>query len=276
MHKHSDTAVELDFPFKVPHRLIRNVGCCDGLVCVAVGRKVFLWNPSTRKFVTLPDAEMPYHCGETFGFGYDESIDDYKVVRFFSSTRCREVPVKVYTLRSDSWRRIGDFPHRGFPEGLGTFVNGSLHWIVVNESYNIVSLDLAKETYGEVLQPEYGDGYLHDITLDILNGCLCIVRYRDSCADVWVMKEYGIRESWTKLGVVPRFSHPIDRLRILKNGEVLVHTQDHLVRYSPKDGTFSHLTVHNRPWFFGQYPYVESLVSPHVDADSGVMWQHQY
>ncbi|KAI8556176.1 hypothetical protein RHMOL_Rhmol05G0231500 [Rhododendron molle] len=61
LHKHSDTAVELDCPFKVPHRRIRIKGCCDGLVCVAVGRKVFLWNPSTRKFVTLPDAEIPYH-----------------------------------------------------------------------------------------------------------------------------------------------------------------------------------------------------------------------
>ncbi|KAI8556175.1 hypothetical protein RHMOL_Rhmol05G0231400 [Rhododendron molle] len=210
-----------------------------------------------------------------FGFGYDESIDDYKVVRFFSSTGCREVQVKVYTLRSDSWRRIRDFPLSRFPKGLGTFVNGSLHWIVVNESYNIVSLDLAKETYGEVLQPEYGDGYLHDITLDILNGCLCIVRYRDSCADVWVMKEYGIRESWTMLGVVPCVSHPIDRLWILKTGEVLLRTHDRLVRYSPKDGTFSHLTVHNCPWFFSQYPYVESLVSPHVDTDGGAKWQHQ-
>ncbi|KAF7143316.1 hypothetical protein RHSIM_Rhsim05G0173700 [Rhododendron simsii] len=204
LHKHSDTAIELDCPFKGPHRVIRNMGSCDGLVCVAVERKVFLWNPSTRKFVTLPDAEMSYQYHPRYGLGYDESIDDYKVVGFFCSSICYcEVQVMVYTLRSNSWRRIGDFPPRCFPQGVGTFVNGALHWIVSNESNdNIVSLDLAKETYGEVLGPEYGDGYLHEM-LDVLNGCLCIVRYCNACADVWIMKEYGIRESWTKLVVIP-------------------------------------------------------------------------
>ncbi|KAF7144260.1 hypothetical protein RHSIM_Rhsim05G0173600 [Rhododendron simsii] len=155
LHKHSDTAVGLDCPFKGPHRVIRNMGSCDGLVCVAVQRKVFLWNPSTRKFLTLPDAEMSYH----------------------------------YHPRSDSWRRIGDFPPRSFPQGVGTLVSGALHWIVGNESNdNIVSLDLAKETYGEVLEPEYGYGYLHEM-LDVLNGCLCIVRYCNACADVWIDNE---------------------------------------------------------------------------------------
>ncbi|KAG5549745.1 hypothetical protein RHGRI_014895 [Rhododendron griersonianum] len=96
LHKHSDTAVELDCPFKGPHRVIRNMCSCDGLVCFAVERKVFLWNPSTRKFVTLPDAEMSYQYHPKYGLGYDESIDDYKVVGFFSSSICyREVQVMV-------------------------------------------------------------------------------------------------------------------------------------------------------------------------------------
>ncbi|XP_058214314.1 F-box/kelch-repeat protein At3g23880-like [Rhododendron vialii] len=214
---------------------------------------------------------MSYHYHPRYGLGYDESIDDYKVVGFFCSSICFcEVQVMVYTLRSDSWRRIGDFPPRCFPQGVGTFVNGALHWIVGNESNdNIVSLDLAKETYGEVLEPEYGYGYLHEM-LDVLNGCLCMVRYCNACADVWIMKEYGIRESWTKLVVIPYTSHPIERLCILKNGEFLLRIQSHLVHYIPKDGTFSHLTVPNCPRYFDEYPYVESLVSPHIDADYGV------
>ncbi|KAH7864988.1 hypothetical protein Vadar_000866 [Vaccinium darrowii] len=267
LHENSDTAVELDCPFKVPNRLIQVKGFCDGLVCVAIKREVFLWNPSTGEFMMLPDVDLPYHYFASYGFAYDESIDDYKVVGLFLSSSSYEV--QVYTLRSDSWRRIGDFPHFVPPKGFGTFVNRALHWSVTNEfNDNIVSLDLAKETFGEILEPEYGDGCLHKIFLEVLNGCLCIVRYCDpnACVDVWIMKEYGIKESWTKLFVIPYLSHQIDRLFMLKNGEVLLlHIQSQFVQYSPKDGTFSHLTVHNCSAFFSADPYVESLVSPHIN-----------
>ncbi|KAG5549759.1 hypothetical protein RHGRI_014908 [Rhododendron griersonianum] len=100
-------------------------------VCIGTKREVLIWNPSTGKYRGLPNVEMPYNCYAWFGFGYDECIDDYKVVGFFFDDRRSgsEPEVKVYTLGSDSWRRIEDCPYRA-PRGvLGTFVNRALHWI---------------------------------------------------------------------------------------------------------------------------------------------------
>ncbi|KAH7857907.1 hypothetical protein Vadar_017790 [Vaccinium darrowii] len=117
-----------------------------------------------KKYKRLPVVEKLYDSSVTYGFGYDESADDYKVAQVvhYLGTGGLEVEVKVYNLRTDSWRRIGDFPdswrtigdfpHRHHLDGLGTHLKGVLHWFAGTESdVIIVSLDLAKETYGENL-----------------------------------------------------------------------------------------------------------------------------
>ncbi|XP_058203831.1 F-box/kelch-repeat protein At3g23880-like [Rhododendron vialii] len=292
LNEQCDTAVDLDFPSKVSNHRGTIVGCCDGLVCVASDREVFIWNPSTRKSKRLPDVEIPspYHYIAMHGFGYDESIDDYKVAVFSCDAnnynRGFEAEGKVYSLRTNSWRRIGGFPRCLHMDVSGTYLNRALHWIVSRESDAIIiSLDLAEETYGEVLLPDYGDGHLCRSFLDVLNGCLRIVCAYHEYVDVWVLKEYGIRESWTKLVVIPRAipraTHPLGRhyptpVCILKNDEVLVNVYTHLVRYNPKDGTSIHLLIRNCSEQFIVYPYIESLVSPDIDVDSGIQWQHQY
>ncbi|KAI8556198.1 hypothetical protein RHMOL_Rhmol05G0233500 [Rhododendron molle] len=289
----SDSAVQLDCPLKVPDLKVMSWGCCDGLVCIGTEREVLIWNPSTGKYKGLPNVEMWYYCYGKFAeyaFGYDECIDDYKVVGFFfdNHTSGSNPIVKVCTLRSDSWRRIGDFPHSVPAHPSWAFVNRALHWVhssLSGESNDmIVYLDLEKETYGEVLEPEYRDGYFYDISLGVLNGCLSILcNYYDACFDVWVMKEYGVRDSWNKLVVIPYVPHPSSSdyrysapLCILENGEVLLDMATQLVRFNPKDGTFSYPVIHNCSACFGVYPYIESLVSPDSDADSGVQWQNQY
>ncbi|KAI8556191.1 hypothetical protein RHMOL_Rhmol05G0232800 [Rhododendron molle] len=227
LHERSDNDVELDCPIKTPHRYWFGdlfVGCCDGLVCIAIEREVCIWNPSTRKSKSLE-------------------------------------------RRAITWR--------------GTFVKRALHWIVrMKSNVIIVSLDLAKETFAEVLQPDYRDDRWYE-TLFVLNGCLGMLCGNNACADIWVMKQCGIRESWTNLVVIPRvpyqsgypYSPP---LCILKNGEILLKNDLHLVRYNPKDGKFSYPTIHNCSPCFSANSYVESLVLPCMDADSGVQLQHRY
>ncbi|XP_058202598.1 F-box/kelch-repeat protein At3g23880-like [Rhododendron vialii] len=268
LNEQSDTAVDLDCPLKGSRWRIMVVGCCDGLVCIAAGNEVCIWNPSTRKSKRLPNARMPYlFC--RYGFGYDESIDDCKVVGFFSNSGagCGDVKVKLYTSKTDWWRSILDSSDFIPWNDSGIYVKGALHCAPWGRSCQvIVSLDLAKEKFGEVLQPDYGDGHSQSM-LAVVSGCLCVVRnYDGACVDVWMMKEYDRRESWIKLVVIPygnlNYSPP---LCILKNGEVLLHIQKrcvwtHLVRYNPKDVTFTYPTLHNCPSYFVAYPYIESLV----------------
>ncbi|XP_057486624.1 F-box/kelch-repeat protein At3g23880-like [Actinidia eriantha] len=279
-------ASELDYPLKDPHRSFSVVGSCNGLVCIAIEEDaVFLWNPCTRKSKRLPDSRvrMKYGCYVIYGFGCDESSDDYKVVVilcFLGSGGLYETKVKVYALRTNSWRRIGDFSY-GIPlDDSGKFVNGSLHWAAsgnlgANYSWVIVSLDLAKETYGEVEQPNYGDGGL-DLSLWELKGWLCVLcNYPGTHVDVWVMKEYGVRESWTKLFVISYLPEPSNDgfsrpLCISKNGEILLQYGSQLVLYNPKDGTSKILDIQNIYDFLEADTYVESLVSPNA-----VQRQHQ-
>ncbi|XP_071699990.1 F-box/kelch-repeat protein At3g23880-like [Rutidosis leptorrhynchoides] len=216
-------AIELDYPLKHLQKSVWIVGVCNGLLCIAIDEdKLFIWNPSTRRSNRLP------YCGfepgpgwyVMYGFGYDTSTDDYKVVGIpcVHDTRSEyDTKVKIYSLKTGNWKILDDFPHKTLLNDDGKFSNGALHWVGrrylwPSYSWTIVSVDLGNESYGEVPQPVYdeGDKYL---TLGVLDEKLCVVcDYRGKCADVWVMKVYGEQDSWTKLVSVPHLTD-LDRYR---------------------------------------------------------------
>ncbi|KAL8106237.1 F-box/kelch-repeat protein At3g23880-like [Apium graveolens] len=275
-------AVEVDYPMKNPHNSVWIVGCCNGLVCLAIEEdSLFLWNPAMRKSRRLRSCEMNlrYGCYIVYGFGYDESEDDFKVVGIFCVFRnvgTYETEVKIYSSKSDVWRRIEEFPF-GIPlDDSGKFANGALHWAASRDirsdspdSWIIVSLDVKRERYGEVAQPKYGDG-TYNLTLGILDRCLCVLcNYESTRADVWVMKEYGVKESWTKLVSIPYVGEPSVfqysvPLCISANGDILVELGSRILLYNFKDNVFKDVEIANFEGCLEADTYVESLVSPHV------------
>jgi F-box interacting protein len=79
-------------------------------------------------------------------------------------------------------------------------LNGALHWLVNHRSHSneerVLTLDLATETFKEFPTPfsEIDCG----IGLEVLGSNLCIcVNHQGTQNDVWVMKKYGVAESWT-------------------------------------------------------------------------------
>lgn len=77
-----------------------------------------LRNPSTRESRELPESpiEFPtcsHKClSSVYGFGYDSFADDYKLVRVVTfATERFETEVKLYSLGTNSWKRIEDFPY---------------------------------------------------------------------------------------------------------------------------------------------------------------------
>ena len=62
--------------------------------------------------------------------------------------------------------------------------------------YFILSLDLEKESYQQLLLPDFENG---SWTLGVVRDCLCVFATSDMFWDVWIMKEYGNEKSWTKL-----------------------------------------------------------------------------
>jgi len=148
----------------------------------------------------------------TFGFGYDSLTDNYKLVVIFLYSICNGYTseVRVLTSSANLWKNIQKFPF-GFIIYLqsGKFVNSTINWLAaikfdLESPRFIVSFDLENESFQKILLPDFGGVNVCNFsTLLVLRDCLCVT-YSDcdyywKMKDVWVMKEYGNKDSWTKL-----------------------------------------------------------------------------
>ncbi|CAI0433591.1 unnamed protein product [Linum tenue] len=271
---HSPFLIEADRkPFWV-------VGSCDGLICVAIKRRFpALWNPSTRAFSVFPGFEIPEKKRRrymVFGFGYDLESNDYKIVSIscYPNKDPKEIRgagfsgsqgiVHVCSSKSRNWKRIEDFKY-GLPYDYpGKYVKGTLNWLLDNESSSIVSLNLGTEQYEEVIQPEYQEDVTQK-TIGVLEDCLCVMYHRHGdFSDLWVMNEFGSKESWTKLFRLEcgrdgfqslQYAMPLHVTR----GRALLWLWSSLAVYNYEDASVVHLLSAD---VWCAQLYIESLVSP--------------
>lgn len=267
-----------------PDEMTYLVGSCNGLVCVSFSSNILiLWNPTTSKSKMLPDSgtvlDFEYY-GISYAFGYDELHDDYKVVEFLGfvcdDTGVYTTQVKVYSMRTDSWKYLSNWPGGDTFGGSGKFLNGAIHWSVCDfdrpANWVIVSHDLSTDTFGELPIPNLGDDVR--VEVDIIRGCLAVYCEHNVYMDVWVMKEYGTRESWTKVVCIPFFldlwDHEFVRphpLFISEDGKVLVNYGSCLKVYDPSNPQSHQFST---MWSVEAATYVESLVSPILDEGNPV------
>jgi F-box interacting protein len=207
-----------------------------------------------------------------YGFGYDAVSNDYKVVVVLKHTVnfVDSHELKVHTLGTNVWKSIQKFPFDyAARQPSGNFMHGTINWLVSYENKNphIVSLDLENESCKEILLPaDYGvvDAYKY-LELGVLRDSLCIVIGHD----VWVMKEHGNQNSWTKLFTIscmrdfPK-SHATCTFKVLhmfEDGQVLLKHGNRstwkLIFYNSRNGTFKFTKVENT-----FEVCIESLISP--------------
>jgi hypothetical protein len=151
----------------------------------------------------------------------------------------------------------------------GKFVSGTINWLIdESTTCNIISLDFEKESYLEIMQPDYGGVTLTCLKLGVLRDCLSIFFRSDTFTDIWFMKEYGNKESWIKLFSVPDIrdlgSYPyICALYVSEDDQVLLDIETEFVIYNSRDGTSKDLNIRNN---YGlrrcTQVYHESLISP--------------
>ncbi|XP_074271532.1 F-box protein CPR1-like [Silene latifolia] len=133
--------------------------------------------------------------------------------------------VIVYSLRVNSWRQLEDKTWDGFTINSNATVSGALigthlpHWVFSKPKYNlnqhtlkewrhrIGCFNLTTEEWDQnvALPPDYGLDevcFLGDVELRVVDGCLCLLvsikSDPEKTVDIWVMKEYGVKESWVK------------------------------------------------------------------------------
>ncbi|XP_058215573.1 F-box protein CPR1-like isoform X2 [Rhododendron vialii] len=244
-------------------------GSCDGLLLIGdyLGVHYYLANPSTREFRKLPPSPFKLHSWNFlnfYGFGYDSRSHDFKVVSISRYSRdSADCVVSLYALRTNSWKKIEYSPcgHSVMGDNSGVLVSGALHWFArTSMSTVILAVDLAVEKIRTIptLDCTGFDLFVH-------GGCLWVKAkfYDSSRADFWVMKEYGVGESWTKFTVTYDRFHNWRPLSSLSADRVLFRVNNKkLVLYDPQEEKSKELVVHGLPIDFVGGTYVESLVSP--------------
>ncbi|GMY23247.1 F-box/kelch-repeat protein At3g06240-like [Fagus crenata] len=229
-----DTISKFEIPFTLPCGTAIVVGSCNGVLCLVEYENhhtndtytsvMYLWNPSIRKFKRLPDYCVSKLHLIRLGFAFHFDDNDYKVVKISPSVPPLEV--EVYTLSSDSWRKVG-VPSR--PNVA--FDNSNLVNIIDGEekrnSEMILSFDVNSEKFGELALPDGAlDGGYYWRCVTLFMGKLALIQFghsdeHDLLCYIWVMKEYGVPESWIKLFVLP-FERFIALFCFTKYGSILI------------------------------------------------------
>ncbi|KAK9667718.1 hypothetical protein RND81_13G006600 [Saponaria officinalis] len=210
--------------FRWPKGTVSVLGSCNGFLLKSHGHDsvvpLVLLNPSTRTYIVIRsntisrDVSLPWKGN--LGFGFDHSSNDYKivVVQDIDATAYSSVMTRftmVYSVNSKSWGVVDQTnPSDSMERRYGGVLinNHLLHWMFWSPSKHkrrIGCFNVCSEKWvDDVLLPGYyydtnHKNYLLDV--GVLDGYLfsSFENKVDYCYDVWVMKEYGVQESWMKL-----------------------------------------------------------------------------
>ncbi|GKV46405.1 hypothetical protein SLEP1_g53392 [Rubroshorea leprosula] len=275
------------------HSEVNNlVGSCNGLLCLSLiggsseSHSLLIYNPFVGDSVRVPLANRFPNRSEVFGFGFHPRTGEFKVVRigWYPVLDVEEVDdesmVQVFTIGTTEWRKKGALPPQlmGEIEPPDALVEGSLHWVTdvgmggVGLIFGIISFELADEVFEEIPHPPCQRFVSLPYSLSVLNGCLSAARLVDDLHfDVWVMKQYHVKESWVKqFSFDPYFPGECpSRLSIfstvicaLKNGEILLQNGgSSLVAYDPVENRVKTLQMSGLPKDFLSLPFLPSLFS---------------
>ncbi|XP_071690267.1 F-box/kelch-repeat protein At3g06240-like [Rutidosis leptorrhynchoides] len=191
------------------------LGSCNGLVLLYdnINLCLVIVNPTTGKTLKVPKSGGG--CNDAYGFGYDSSTDDYKVISFYrmSFPNSDGYFVSVYSLRNNSWRILPNCPYKQYVyhRQQGVLLNNILHFVARNKhsTMTIVAFSLADEEFHEIELPDSFECSLHSFrclrcsytccNVFALGGDLVAVRCDRHFYELWVMEEYRVPKSWTKL-----------------------------------------------------------------------------
>ncbi|KAL1557564.1 F-box protein-like protein [Salvia divinorum] len=249
-----DVAFEFKLPFDEPIHssvngltFLRDVDRGDLILC----------NPITRDYIKLPCPPQTTSAEElardTFGFGVSRTTGQYKVVRVFnyhdsSKEAYKPFECQVYTVGTGLWRNVPS----GSPPPLwffdyhgGVLLNGNLHL-------------MAKETTADDFAPS------------VLRDCLCLSHITaDGEIVIWLMKEYGEDDSWTREVFVCKAAmgyvgeQHVWPIRVFQNGDILMEWEGKPLYYSNETKAFDYdISFRGDPSsYVSTTAYASSLVS---------------
>jgi F-box interacting protein len=261
---------------------------CNGMFCLRDYRNkvLYLWNPSIRKFKMLstPHLTDTSAFAVAMGLAYHSQNNDFKILRIvyyprmIGQVHMLQAKAEVYTLSTDSWREVVTEVESqtifigNIPESYCLFHNGALHTVVNSaaERDYILSFDVNDERFRKIKLPQsyFDEPFYSDIkSLAVIKGSLAFIVFCSnidelSCVcHIWVMREYGVVESWTKKSV------PMDGTDLVynfyvctDNGELLIENDTGLVSFDPETLNENKLAIEDAQWMNYTPNSMESLV----------------
>jgi F-box interacting protein len=272
-----ESRLKLKKKSNLPNTEFGFVNSCNGLLCLSEPDSkdpIYVCNPILGEYITLPKVKKDVKLAGA-GCGFSLETKEYKVVRVLHINGIYDhYEAEIYVLGTGSWRSIGKVMYTirsGFY--FNNFVNGALHWEVYDRNTPdfIRAFDFGSEKFRVVPAPSaFGRAekecidYMH---FGVLLGCLSICDYGAGLVDIWVMNEYGIKESWTKNFVITNLieRHNLDKyepIMILDSGEILMlFNKDSLVSYDPREEVFNYLSTYGVRSKFQAIAFIPSFIS---------------
>ncbi|KAG5624515.1 hypothetical protein H5410_009733 [Solanum commersonii] len=218
--------------------------------------------------------------GINLWIGYDSTSDEYKVLRIDKDGSALD---EIVALKSGSWRKIyspsvrpvGDVSLLYGKECL-SFVNGAFHWLGIEES--MMLLNISDETYKRIPLHKNMSLYPESVTIEegisMLGSMICLFNRNDITFNLWIMKEYGVQESWIKLLTLPcNGAFSIIPIYSFSDGKVLLRYEcpDELrgikVIYRTRDHRIWSFDIDPLSFILNSFVYMESLMNPReIDA----------
>ncbi|KAL3353650.1 hypothetical protein AABB24_018395 [Solanum stoloniferum] len=270
-----DPIVDLDLQLYFPVDPVFLVGSVHGFVCFNYFfgdvDSIYILNPTTREYIILPEPQRVRKWPNlvTYGFGFDPVRFEYKVIRIYQEEirdddtngfRYYKSEAQVYTIgKLGYWR--SSVEHVMFCFGCrayGVNLYGKIHWLVSDANGNelICSFNLENELFESFpTAPGYSKENCPNLrSLGVFGSCLCVCDNNvDTHFEVWVMKEYGVTDSWVKqivINISPECNNyrlcyeMINLLKVLDDGEVLfLWRDDFLFLHHPVKKTLKRLDV---------------------------------
>ncbi|XP_047307159.1 F-box protein At3g07870-like [Impatiens glandulifera] len=259
-------------------------GSCNGLLCLVNRADKFIrfvCNPFLRHCVKIPD-NLAYPSGRVNSLvcelGFCPKTQSYKILEISkwtvvvgrSQTEDR-LEIHVYRLGDDFWKRIDCKVHPWQPQrtaenpGSASLVNGVFHWVNQSSAAFVTVFDLANDVFDKMPGPKAGTGRF---STGVLGNCLSIMNNHIN-VDVWVMKQYGVIDSWAKLFVIkitePKWS--VELVRVLdyqqEDGQLLLfYNHQVLGTYDPQKMTFKRIDIVGKNAWYDVVLHSDTLVSP--------------
>ncbi|XP_059310396.1 F-box/kelch-repeat protein At3g23880-like [Lycium ferocissimum] len=271
------------------------VDSCSGLFVLSFSAyNVVLWNPAIRESRTIP-SPISIHGKDQiwvrYGLGYDNSSDDYIIVRvgLIYHPDPDGHNVQIFSTKSDSWKLINEkLPVTYEIQGNIVVADHGIVYMIIKESSDnkfILALCLKNEKFEEILFQGRRDLIMEQPNLFTVGECLCLAKFCSPIInelanfEVWRMTKNGtLSYSWSKLFAITvpvpddervMTKYHVRPVSFMKDGGMLFRrSRDELVVYDSKTQKFEQVKIAGlevaSPFLYRGLTYVETLISPNA------------